>query len=108
MTIFILDFLLRRRGLITALTHDLDEFLERCDPGMFNPVSINQLLGFHDFSLFSWDVGSPPPDVPPRLQGIPPGILFKREATPLSDWLLKIVDQGDTWLKTVDAHLCSF
>ncbi|KAK9126333.1 hypothetical protein Scep_015179 [Stephania cephalantha] len=88
-----------RHALIEALTTDLDEFLEICDPEK------ECLCLSADGNKMSWDLTSPPPHLPPPdLHGPVPGVFFKREDMPLSEWLLKIALQCDTWLNSVASH----
>ncbi|KAK9126063.1 hypothetical protein Scep_014909 [Stephania cephalantha] len=95
-----LDFFHRRNGLIAALTTDLDQFLERCDPEK------DCFCLSVDVDNMSWYVTFPPPDaLPLQLHKPAPGLYFKRQEIPLSDWLLQIALQGDSWLKSVADHL---
>ncbi|KAK9153628.1 hypothetical protein Sjap_001108 [Stephania japonica] len=104
------DFCCRRYALIEALTTDLDQFLDICDPEK------GVLCLSANAAKMSWDVTCPPPELdmtPPELPQPAPGVFFKREgkpvsykqeAMPLSEWLLKIAIQCDTWLKSVASH----
>ncbi|GER57675.1 PHD finger family protein [Striga asiatica] len=92
------DFKGRRNGLIKALTTDVEEFFQRCDPGEFSGFSFGFLNGFPSGQ---WEVVLPAVELPPELPEPALGINFTRDGMQEKDWLALVAGQSDAWLLSV-------
>ncbi|KAK2395706.1 PHD2 [Trifolium repens] len=88
------DFKGRRAGLIKALTSDVDEFYQKCDPEKEN-------LCLYGYPGGLWDVALPAEEVPPELPEPALGINFARDGMQEKDWLSLVAVHSDTWLLSV-------
>eukprot|EP00252_Welwitschia_mirabilis_P025789 TRINITY_DN8200_c0_g2_i1.p1 TRINITY_DN8200_c0_g2~~TRINITY_DN8200_c0_g2_i1.p1 ORF type:complete len:254 (-),score=85.07 TRINITY_DN8200_c0_g2_i1:221-982(-) len=88
------DYRGRRAGMIKALTHDVHEFFQQCDPEKENLC----LYGFPDES---WEVNLPAEEVPPELPEPALGINFARDGMQEKDWLSLVAVHSDAWLLAV-------
>ncbi|CAM8916560.1 unnamed protein product [Rhodiola kirilowii] len=88
------EFKGRRAGLIKALTTDVDEFFQQCDPEKENLC----LYGFPDET---WEVSLPAEEIPPEIPEPVLGINFARDGMPEKDWLAFVAIHCDTWLLSV-------
>ncbi|KAI5061913.1 hypothetical protein GOP47_0022452 [Adiantum capillus-veneris] len=88
------DFRGRRSGLLTALTHDVDEFVRLCDPRKENLC----LYGYPDET---WEVSLPVEEVPSELPEPILGINFSRDGMDRHDWLSLVAVHSDAWLLAV-------
>ncbi|KAL8537795.1 hypothetical protein ACS0TY_012795 [Phlomoides rotata] len=88
------DFKGRRAGLIKALTTDVEEFYQQCDP-----ESENLCLYGHPHG--EWEVILPAEEVPPELPEPALGINFARDGMQEKDWLSLIAVHSDTWLLAI-------
>ncbi|KAL2501090.1 PHD finger protein ALFIN-LIKE 5 [Forsythia ovata] len=88
------DFKGRHAGLIKALTIDVEEFYQRCDPEKEN-------LCLYGFPSEQWDVNLPAEEVPPEIPEPALGINFARDGMQEKDWLALVAVHGDAWLLSV-------
>ncbi|KAA8540256.1 hypothetical protein F0562_024181 [Nyssa sinensis] len=88
------DFKGRRAGLISALTTDVEEFYQQCDPEEEN-------LCLYGFPSEQWEVKIPAEEVPPELPEPALGINFARDGMQEKDWLSLIAVHSDAWLLSV-------
>uniref|UniRef100_A0A7N0ZV87 PHD finger protein ALFIN-LIKE n=1 Tax=Kalanchoe fedtschenkoi TaxID=63787 RepID=A0A7N0ZV87_KALFE len=88
------DFKGRRSGMIKALTHDVEEFYQQCDPEKEN-------LCLYGFPNEQWEVNLPAEEVPPELPEPALGINFARDGMPEKDWLSLVAVHSDAWLLAV-------
>nr|XP_043624644.1 PHD finger protein ALFIN-LIKE 4-like [Erigeron canadensis] len=88
------DFKSRRAGIIKALTTDVEEFYQQCDPEKEN-------LCLYGFPNEQWEVNLPAEEVPPELPEPALGINFARDGMPEKDWLALVAVHGDAWLLAV-------
>lgn len=88
------DFMGRRGGMIKALTTDVDEFYQQCDPDKEN-------LCLYGFPTEQWEVNLPAEEVPPELPEPTLGINFARDGMPEKDWLALVAVHSDAWLLSV-------
>ncbi|KAL3825349.1 hypothetical protein ACJIZ3_021378 [Penstemon smallii] len=88
------DFKGRRNGLIKALTIEVDEFFQRCDPEKEN-------LCLYGFPSEQWEVNLPAEEVPPELPEPALGINFARDGMQQKDWLALVAVHSDAWLLSV-------
>ncbi|KAG8380127.1 hypothetical protein BUALT_Bualt07G0161300 [Buddleja alternifolia] len=88
------DFKGRRAGLIKALTTDVEEFYQQCDPDKEN-------LCLYGFPSEQWEVNLPAEEVPPELPEPALGINFARDGMQENDWLSLVAVHGDAWLLSV-------
>ncbi|KAI3463239.1 hypothetical protein Pfo_019902 [Paulownia fortunei] len=88
------DFKGRRAGLIKALTTDVEEFYQQCDPEKEN-------LCLYGFPSEQWEVNLPAEEVPPELPEPALGINFARDGMQEKDWLSLVAVHSDTWLLAV-------
>ncbi|XP_047944707.1 PHD finger protein ALFIN-LIKE 5-like [Salvia hispanica] len=88
------DFKGRRIGLIKALTTDVEEFFQRCDPEKEN-------LCLYGFPTEQWEVNLPAEEVPPELPEPALGINFARDGMQEKDWLALVAVHSDAWLLSV-------
>eukprot|EP00210_Caulerpa_lentillifera_P000470 g453.t1 len=88
------DYCGRRTGLTRALTDDLDDFYQQCDPERENLC----LYGDRDGT---WSVDLPSEEVPPELPEPCLGINFARDGMQKRDWLALVAVHSDSWLYAV-------
>ncbi|KNA22042.1 hypothetical protein SOVF_037710 [Spinacia oleracea] len=88
------DFKGRRAGMIKALTSDVDEFYQQCDPEKEN-------LCLYGFPNAQWEVNLPAEEVPPELPEPALGINFARDGMQSKDWLSLVAVHSDAWLLSV-------
>ncbi|XP_075523326.1 PHD finger protein ALFIN-LIKE 5-like [Primulina tabacum] len=88
------DFKGRRGGLIKALTADVEEFYQQCDPEKEN-------LCLYGFPSEQWEVNLPAEEVPPELPEPALGINFARDGMQDKDWLSLVAVHSDSWLLSV-------
>ncbi|GFP85714.1 phd finger protein alfin-like 5 [Phtheirospermum japonicum] len=88
------DFKGRRAGIIKALTSDVEEFYQQCDPEKEN-------LCLYGFPSEQWEVNLPAEEVPPELPEPALGINFARDGMQEKDWLSLVAVHSDTWLLAV-------
>ncbi|KAK4354807.1 hypothetical protein RND71_027001 [Anisodus tanguticus] len=88
------DFKGRRAGLIKALTTDVEEFYQQCDPEKEN-------LCLYGFPSEQWEVNLPAEEVPPELPEPALGINFARDGMQEKDWLSLVAVHSDAWLLSV-------
>ncbi|PPR97051.1 hypothetical protein GOBAR_AA23616 [Gossypium barbadense] len=73
------DFKGRRAGMIKALTTDVGEFFQQCDPEKEN-------LCLYGFPSEQWEVNLPAKELPPELPEPALGINFARDGVQERDW----------------------
>ncbi|KAF7843566.1 PHD finger protein ALFIN-LIKE 3-like isoform X1 [Senna tora] len=88
------DFKGRRAGLIKALTTDVEEFYNQCDPEKEN-------LCLYGFPSEQWEVNLPAEEVPPELPEPVLGINFARDGMQEKDWLSLVAVHSDAWLLAI-------
>ncbi|KAL3744706.1 hypothetical protein ACJRO7_013898 [Eucalyptus globulus] len=88
------DFKGRRAGMIKALTTDVEEFYQQCDPEKEN-------LCLYGFPNEQWEVNLPAEEVPPELPEPALGINFARDGMQEKDWLSLVAVHSDAWLLSV-------
>ncbi|CAL5370071.1 unnamed protein product [Camellia sinensis] len=88
------DFKGRRAGMIKALTTDVEEFYQQCDPEKEN-------LCLYGFPSEQWEVNLPAEEVPPELPEPALGINFARDGMQEKDWLSLVAVHSDAWLLSV-------
>ncbi|KAL1538136.1 PHD finger protein ALFIN-LIKE 5 [Salvia divinorum] len=88
------DFKGRRTGLVKALTTDVEEFFQQCDPEKEN-------LCLYGFPSEQWEVNLPAEEVPPELPEPALGINFARDGMQEKDWLSLVAVHSDAWLLSV-------
>lgn len=88
------DLTQRRKGLIKALTADVERFYEMCDPNQDNLCLYGQQDG-------TWEVALPVEEVPPELPEPALGINFARDGMQRKDWLKLVAVHSDAWLLAV-------
>ncbi|XP_043704766.1 PHD finger protein ALFIN-LIKE 4-like isoform X2 [Telopea speciosissima] len=88
------DFKGRRAGMIKALTTDVEEFFQQCDPEKEN-------LCLYGFPSEQWEVNLPAEEVPPELPEPALGINFARDGMQEKDWLSLVAVHSDAWLLAV-------
>ncbi|KAK4754046.1 hypothetical protein SAY87_002150 [Trapa incisa] len=91
------DFKGRRNGLIKALTTDVEEFYQQCDPEKEN-------LCLYGFPSEQWEVNLPAEEVPPELPEPALGINFARDGMQEKDWLSLVAVHSDAWLLAVSFY----
>ncbi|KAJ6993606.1 hypothetical protein NC653_016673 [Populus alba x Populus x berolinensis] len=84
----------RRAGMIKALTTDVEEFYQQCDPEKEN-------LCLYGFPNEQWEVNLPAEEVPPELPEPALGINFARDGMQEKDWLSLVAVHSDAWLLAV-------
>ncbi|XP_059318449.1 PHD finger protein ALFIN-LIKE 4-like isoform X2 [Lycium ferocissimum] len=84
----------RRAALIKALTTDVEEFYQQCDPEKEN-------LCLYGFPSEQWEVNLPAEEVPPELPEPALGINFARDGMQEKDWLALVAVHSDAWLLSV-------
>lgn len=88
------DFRGRRSGIIKALTVEVEEFFQLCDPEKEN-------LCLYGFPNTAWEVNLPAEEVPPELPEPALGINFARDGMLERDWLALVAVHSDSWLLSV-------
>ncbi|XP_074269372.1 PHD finger protein ALFIN-LIKE 4-like [Silene latifolia] len=88
------DFKGRRAGIIKALTTDVEEFYQQCDPEKEN-------LCLYGFPNEQWEVNLPAEEVPPEVPEPALGINFARDGMQSKDWLALVAVHSDAWLLSV-------
>nr|XP_043615019.1 PHD finger protein ALFIN-LIKE 4-like [Erigeron canadensis] len=88
------DFKGRRAGMIKALTTEVEEFYQQCDPEKEN-------LCLYGFPSEIWEVNLPAEEVPPELPEPALGINFARDGMQDKDWLSLVAVHSDAWLLSV-------
>ncbi|XP_056166800.1 PHD finger protein ALFIN-LIKE 4-like isoform X2 [Syzygium oleosum] len=91
------DFKGRRAGMIKALTTDVEEFYQQCDPEKEN-------LCLYGFPNEQWEVNLPAEEVPPELPEPALGINFARDGMQEKDWLSLVAVHSDAWLLAVSFY----
>lgn len=91
------DFKGRRAGMIKALTNDVEEFYQQCDPEKEN-------LCLYGLPNESWEVNLPAEEVPPELPEPALGINFARDGMQEKDWLSLVAVHSDAWLLAVSFY----
>ncbi|KAH9302009.1 hypothetical protein KI387_013592, partial [Taxus chinensis] len=91
------DFKGRRAGIIKALTIDVEEFYQQCDPDKDN-------LCLYGFPNDTWEVNLPAEEVPPELPEPALGINFARDGMQEKDWLSLVAVHSDAWLLAVSFY----
>ncbi|KAM0017527.1 putative chromatin regulator PHD family [Helianthus debilis subsp. tardiflorus] len=91
------DFKGRRAGLIRALTTDVEDFYQQCDPEKEN-------LCLYGFPSEQWEVNLPAEEVPPELPEPALGINFARDGMQEKDWLSLVAVHSDAWLLAVSFY----
>ncbi|KAL6224228.1 hypothetical protein ACLB2K_003083 [Fragaria x ananassa] len=88
------DFKCRRAGIVKALTTDVADFYEQCDPEKEN-------LCLYGLPNEDWEVNLPAEEVPPELPEPALGINFARDGMKEKDWLSLVAVHSDAWLLAV-------
>lgn len=88
------DFRGRRAGIIKALTTEVEQFYQLCDPEKDN-------LCLYGFPTETWEVNLPAEEVPPELPEPALGINFARDGMDEKDWLSLVAVHSDAWLLAV-------
>ncbi|GMI78600.1 alfin-like 6 [Hibiscus trionum] len=88
------DFRGRRSGLIKALTTDVDNFYQQCDPEKEN-------LCLYGLPNETWEVNLPVEEVPPEIPEPVLGINFARDGMQEKDWISLVAVHSDSWLLAV-------
>ncbi|XP_057542226.1 PHD finger protein ALFIN-LIKE 7-like isoform X2 [Amaranthus tricolor] len=96
-----IDFRGRRAGLIKALTTDVRQLYQLCDPG-------KDLLCLYGHPNETWKVGPPAEEVPANIPEPRLGINKARDGAPAKDWLTVIALHCDSWLISVAFYFGSF
>ncbi|KAG6421102.1 hypothetical protein SASPL_117651 [Salvia splendens] len=91
------DFKGRRNALIKALTTEVEEFFQQCDPGELDKEN----LCLFGLPTEQWEVNLPAEEVPPELPEPALGINFARDGMPEKDWLALVAVHSDAWLLSV-------
>ncbi|KAL5755625.1 hypothetical protein ACOSP7_020031 [Xanthoceras sorbifolium] len=94
------DFKGRRAGMIKALTTDVEDFYQQCDPEKEN-------LCLYGFPSEQWEVNLPAEEVPPELPEPALGINFARDGMQEKDWLSLVAVHSDAWLLAVSFYFGS-
>ncbi|KAM3301146.1 PHD finger protein ALFIN-LIKE 4 isoform X1 [Capsicum chacoense] len=87
----------RLAGMIKALTTDVEEFYQQCDPEKEN-------LCLYGFPSEQWEVNLPAEEVPPELPEPALGINFARDGMAEKDWLALVAVHGDAWLLSISFY----
>ncbi|KAI3727343.1 hypothetical protein L1987_67156 [Smallanthus sonchifolius] len=80
--------------MIKALTSEVEEFYQQCDPEKEN-------LCLYGFPSEQWEVNLPAEEVPPELPEPALGINFARDGMQEKDWLSLVAVHSDAWLLSV-------
>ncbi|KAG6390582.1 hypothetical protein SASPL_148320 [Salvia splendens] len=122
------DFKGRRVALVKALTTDVEEFYQQCDPGSLDILNssaarLKEAWEFPNMPILEcsftysrherenlclyghphgeWEVNLPVEEVPPELPEPALGINFARDGMQEKDWLALIAVHSDSWLLSV-------
>ncbi|KAF8070929.1 G6PD5 [Scenedesmus sp. PABB004] len=85
------EYLARRKGIIRALTNEVDMFFSQCDPERENLCLYGNVDG-------TWSVDLPAEEVPPEIPEPALGINFARDGMQRKDWLALVAVHSDSWL----------
>ncbi|KXZ47064.1 hypothetical protein GPECTOR_38g301 [Gonium pectorale] len=85
------DYLGRRKAILRALTQDIEQFYEQCDPTRENLC----LYGNPDGN---WEVALPAEEVPPEQPEPALGVNFARDGMERSAWISLVAVHSDSWL----------
>ncbi|XP_038990288.1 PHD finger protein ALFIN-LIKE 3-like isoform X2 [Phoenix dactylifera] len=88
------DFKGRRAGIVKALTTDVEDFHQHCEPEKENLC----LYGYPDEQ---WEVKIPSEEMPPVIPEPALGINFARDGMQEIDWLSLVAAHSDAWLLSV-------
>jgi len=88
------DYVSRRGGLLRALTDEVDDFYQQCDPERENLCLYGERDG-------KWTVDLPAEEVPPELPEPCLGVNFARDGMARKDWLALVAVHSDAWLMAV-------
>ncbi|KAK8951341.1 PHD finger protein ALFIN-LIKE 5 [Platanthera zijinensis] len=88
------DYKARRTALIKALTTDVEDFFQQCDPEKEN-------LCLYGHPSEQWEVNLPAEEVPPEIPEPALGINFARDGMQEKDWLALVAVHSDAWLLAV-------
>eukprot|EP00775_Hariotina_reticulata_P004224 gene4224-4473_t len=88
------DYLNRRSGLLRALTDEVEDFYQACDPEKENLCLYGERSG-------AWSVELPAEEVPPELPEPCLGVNFARDGMARKDWLALVAVHSDAWLMAV-------
>ncbi|KAK4359597.1 hypothetical protein RND71_021826 [Anisodus tanguticus] len=91
------DYSSRRAAIVRALTYDVDEFYNLCDPEKEN-------LCLYGHPNETWEVNLPAEEVPPELPEPALGINFARDGMNRRDWLSLVAVHSDCWLLSVSFY----
>lgn len=80
--------------MIKALTADVEDFYQQCDPDKEN-------LCLYGLPNGNWEVTLPAEEVPPELPEPALGINFARDGMQEKDWLSLVAVHSDAWLLSV-------
>lgn len=94
------DFKGRRAAIVKALTSDVGEFYQQCDPEKEN-------LCLYGLPNEQWEVNLPAEEVPPELPEPALGINFARDGLSEKEWLSLVAIHSDTWLLSVSFYFGS-
>ncbi|XP_018471549.1 PHD finger protein ALFIN-LIKE 5 isoform X1 [Raphanus sativus] len=94
------DFKGRRAGILRALTTDVKEFFQQCNPEKDN-------LCLYGFPNQVWEVNLPAEEVPPELPEPALGINFARDGMQEKEWLSLVAVHSDAWLLSVSFYFGS-
>ncbi|KVI01178.1 hypothetical protein Ccrd_020573 [Cynara cardunculus var. scolymus] len=95
------DYKGRRSGMIKALTTDVEDFFQQCDPVICLYLSEKENLCLYGFPSEQWEVNLPAEEVPPELPEPALGINFARDGMQENDWLALVAVHSDAWLLSV-------
>ncbi|XP_057854860.2 PHD finger protein ALFIN-LIKE 4 isoform X2 [Cryptomeria japonica] len=91
------DFKGRRAALIKALTTEVEDFYNQCDPDKDN-------LCLYGLPSEQWEVNLPAEEVPPEIPEPALGINFARDGMQERDWLSLVAVHSDAWLSAVSVY----
>ncbi|CAN6840416.1 unnamed protein product, partial [Brassica oleracea] len=94
------DFKGRRAGILRALTTDVKEFFQQCNPEKDN-------LCLYGFPNEVWEVNLPAEEVPPELPEPALGINFARDGMQEKEWISLVAIHSDAWLLSVSFYFGS-
>ncbi|KAL2477660.1 PHD finger protein ALFIN-LIKE 5 [Forsythia ovata] len=96
------DFKGRRAGIIKALTEDVENLYQKCDPEKDG-------LCLYGFPNGTWEVMPPAEMLPSELPEPVLGINFGRDGTNMQDdnWLSVVAAFSDSWILSVAFHLAA-
>ncbi|WZY75238.1 hypothetical protein YC2023_021622 [Brassica napus] len=94
------DFKGRRAGILRALTTDVKEFFQQCNPEKDN-------LCLYGFPNEVWEVNLPAEEVPPELPEPALGINFARDGMQEKEWISLVAVHSDAWLLSVSLYFGS-